>query len=145
MPETVAPVSEKHTSARHPRQVRPDWAIFEGLLLQSHHLKLAQIYCDSLGFFDKHQCSCKNFCDCFWATSGIIWATVYYNVWSHCVVTELPRCSMNSIFIWVLLCKFYLLLRGPTQDRSFKGHFHRNFMLGWVWAHWLVEKIRAAN
>ena len=48
-------------------------------------LKVAQMYSDTLGYFEKHHFHVKTAVATFWASLGIIWATVCCNTWPQTV------------------------------------------------------------
>ena len=63
--------------------------------------KVAQRFCDFLGYFEKHNFLSKNCCGYFWSTFSQIWATFISNRW---LVPQLPalkreHCLIRQFFI----------------------------------------------
>ena len=51
-------------------------------------LKVAQMYSDTLGYFEKHHFHVKTAVATFWASLGIIWATVCCNTCHKLLTTK---------------------------------------------------------
>ena len=62
--------------------VWPDWTIFK-MYWEKILTTIAQIFGKFLGHFEMLRSKSKNCCDCFCATYGKIWDTLYSNIWSH--------------------------------------------------------------
>ena len=67
--------------------VRQDWAIFKDPRLQIFFLNYPKCFVIFWAILKNH-ISCKTVVATFWVTLGIILATVYYNIWSHCTVQQ---------------------------------------------------------
>ena len=102
-------VRHSHTSTRTPNSVSlylsssvTRFCHFYKFLGAIFLTKVAQLFCDLLGYLDKHQFLSKNFVAPYWAIIGQISATFYSNIWSHC--PQEPRRSIITFscsFLWL--------------------------------------------
>ena len=83
--------------------------LFWMFLVTTFLIKVAQIFCDVWGYFEKCNFLSKNCCDYFLGNSWIIWATFCSNICSHCVeLYSIKRLVLLSSICGMLPCLFYV-------------------------------------
>ena len=83
-----------------------DWAFFEKFWWNIFSPQLPKFYWLS-GLLWKTSLLCKSY---FWATYGKVWASFYFNIWSHWPATR--RYNLERDLNWMLGANFFIVLIG---------------------------------